>query len=204
MVCKDLLILWNVDDSDNRLISVLPWRLWFGPSSLSAIGSSSLPTRKLQWNINYISELKNVDKIVKLLIFGQMHINNAVCILEIYQVNRVYHPHYLPQCTFCLLRKMTFSEKKKKPRKIKWNQNLDFYSSEISSHSCFIQWYMIYSHDQEFDIWSEIVSGRYADSLVTQVPTKDRGFTLLEDNVLGLEWLWSLILVLQSHLIQSV
>lgn len=65
-------------------------------------------------------------------------------------------------------------------------------------------WYMIYSNDQEFDIWSEIVSGRYADSLVTQVPTKDQGFTLLEDNVLGLEWLWSLILVLQSHLIQSV
>lgn len=133
-----------------------------------------------------------------------MHINNAVCILELYQVNRVYHPHYLPQCTFRLLRKMTFSEKKKKTRKIKWNQNLEFYSSEISSHSCFIQWYMIYSNDQEFDIWSEIVSGRYADSLVTQVPTKDRGFTLLEDNVLGLEWLWSLILVLQSHLIQSV
>lgn len=133
-----------------------------------------------------------------------MHINNAVCILELYQVNGVYHPHYLPQCTFCLLRKMTFSEENKKTRKIKWNQNLDFYSSEISSHSCFIQWYMIYSHDQEFDIWSEIVSGRYADSLVTQVPTKDRGFTLLEDNVLGLEWLWSLILVLQSHLIQSV
>lgn len=46
---------------------------------------------------------------------------------------------------------------------------------------------MIYSNDQEFDIRSEIVSGRYADSLVTQVPTKDRGFTLLEDNVLGLE-----------------
>lgn len=80
----------------------------------------------------------------------------------------------------------------------------DFYSSEISSHSCFIPWNMIYSNDQEFDIWSEIVSGRYADSLVTQVPTKDREFTLLEDNVLGLEWLWSLILVLQSHLIQSV
>lgn len=55
-----------------------------------------------------------------------MHINNAVCILEIYQVNGVYHTHYLPQCTFCLLRKMTFSEKKKKPRKIKWNQNLIF------------------------------------------------------------------------------
>lgn len=59
--------------------------------------------------------------------------------------------------------------------------------SEISSHSCFIPWYMIYSNDQEFDIRSEIVSGRYADSLVTQVPTKDRGFTLLEDSVLGLE-----------------
>lgn len=42
-----------------------------------------------------------------------MHINNAVCILELYQVNGVYHTHYLPQCTFCLLRKMTFSEKKK-------------------------------------------------------------------------------------------
>lgn len=24
-----------------------------------------------------------------------MHINNAVCILEIYQVNGVYHPHLL-------------------------------------------------------------------------------------------------------------
>lgn len=47
-----------------------------------------------------------------------MHINNAVCILELYQVNRVYHPHYLPQCTFCLLRKMTFSEKKKKPERL--------------------------------------------------------------------------------------
>lgn len=64
-----------------------------------------------------------------------MHNNNAVCIIELFQVNMVNHTHYLPECTFCLLRQMTFSEEKKKPRKIKWNQNLDFYSTEILLHT---------------------------------------------------------------------
>lgn len=54
-----------------------------------------------------------------------MHINNAVCILDaVFSKKNFkwmefnYHPHYLPQCTFCLLRKMTFSEKKKNPERL--------------------------------------------------------------------------------------